>query len=48
MEQPMTVVTLHPQEKQEKWCVMAVVTGNCRVVVSDFKGHCTLDKFDGD
>jgi len=43
----MTVVTLHPQEKREKWCVM-VVTGNCRVVFSDFKGHCTLDKSDVD
>jgi hypothetical protein len=31
--------TLHPQETQEKWCVTAVVTGNCRVVVSDFIGH---------
>jgi hypothetical protein len=41
----MTVVTLHPQEK---WCVMAVATGNCRVVVSDFRGHCTLDKSDVD
>jgi hypothetical protein len=44
----MNVVTLHPQEKQEKWCVMAVVTENGRVVVSDFKGHCALDIFNVD
>jgi hypothetical protein len=48
MEQPMNVITLHPQEEQEKWRVMAVVTGNCRVVVLDFKGHCMLDKADVD
>jgi len=36
----MNVLTLHPQEK---WCVMAIVTDNGRVVVSDFKGHCMLD-----
>lgn len=42
------LVTLHPQEKQEKCCVMPIVAGNCRVVVSDFKGHCMLDKSDVD
>jgi hypothetical protein len=48
VEQPMNVVTLHPQEKQEKWCIMAIVTENGRVVVSDFKGQCTLDISDVD
>ena len=33
----MTVVTLHLPAKQEKRCVMAVVAGNCIVVVSVFK-----------
>jgi hypothetical protein len=41
MEQLMNVVILHPQEK---WCVMTIVTENCREVVSHFKGHCALDK----
>jgi hypothetical protein len=45
MEQPMNVVTFHPQEK---WCVMALVTGNYSVVVSHFKRHCTLEQYDVD
>jgi hypothetical protein len=43
----LNMVSLHPEENQEKWCVMAFLTGNC-TVVSDFEGHCMLDKYDVD